>query len=157
MVWSACQDTLSGRLGLVDCPLAPYPYRTGRVFHNATTRPGSMAMPVWNEKSLPDNCTTWANSCLSLAGGMEPFFPSVSALSVRKGARDMADCSQPSTPPRAGHIHKPPFLSSAGDGTLSVITASAGCHGSKSCTICPLRRLGEWRVLPCRQVVDVLT
>ena len=66
--------------------------------------------------------------------------------------------SLPHHRPRAGHVHKPPFLSSAGDGTLSVITASAGCHGSKSCTICLWPSFeATWRVLPCRQIVDVLT
>ena len=80
MVWSACQepeDTVardtaqrrpeSGVWVWLTVHLLHLHTELGARFHNATTRPGSMATQVWNEKSLPDNCT-WANSCFSLAG-----------------------------------------------------------------------------------------
>jgi len=70
IVWSACQepdDKVAGDTAQRRPESGVWVWSTvhslhvhtelGACFHNATTRPGPMAMPVWNEKSLPDNCT----------------------------------------------------------------------------------------------------
>ena len=91
MVWSACQepeDKVAGDTAQRRPESGVWVWSTvhlfhvhtelGACFHNATTRPGSMATPVWNQKSL-------ANSCFSLAGILEPICLSTFGAQGRTG------------------------------------------------------------------------
>ena len=91
MVWSACQDPedkVAGDTAQRRPESGVWVWSTvhlfhvhtelGACFHNATTRPGSMATPVWNQKSL-------ANSCFSLAGILEPICLSTFGAQGRTG------------------------------------------------------------------------